>query len=68
MQNEGAEIILEEWIEERPVLPVHSRLYHLKPVGIGTPYVESLTSYVARLATAHSVHPRNLLAYEVDPT
>ena len=67
MQNEGAEIILEEWIEERPVLPVHSRLYHLKPVGIGTPYVESLTSYVARLATAHSVHPRNLLAYEVAP-
>jgi AraC-like DNA-binding protein len=49
------------------MVPAHSRLYHLEPVGIGTPYVESLTSYVARLAAAHSVHPRNLLLCEVAP-
>ncbi|MGJ9386078.1 TniQ family protein [Salipaludibacillus sp. CF4.18] len=30
-------------------------LYNLKPVGIGTPYVESLTSYITRIADAHCV-------------
>lgn len=67
MQNERDEIISEGWVEERPLLPTHSRLYHLEPVGMGTPYVESLTSYIARLAAAHSVHPRNLLLCEVAP-
>lgn len=61
------EIIAEGWFEEHVVWPAHSRLYHLEPLGIGTPYVESLTSYVARLATAHSVHPRTLLVTELAP-
>ena len=34
-------------------LPERSRLYSLSPVGIGTPQVESLSGYIARLAEAH---------------
>jgi hypothetical protein len=52
---------------ERPFIPPRSRLYHLEPIGIGTPYVESLTSYINRLAHAHCVHPRKLVAQEVQP-
>jgi len=37
-----------------PVSP-RSRLYRLEPIGIGTPFTESLTSYVCRLARAHHV-------------
>ncbi|MDQ3703930.1 MAG: TniQ family protein [Chloroflexota bacterium] len=36
-------------------LPARSRLYSLEPIGVGTGLVESLTSYVARLAYAHRV-------------
>jgi transcriptional regulator with XRE-family HTH domain len=67
MQDEGAEVIHEGWVEEQPITPPHSRLYHLEPLGTSTPYVESLTSYVARLAEAHSVHLRDLLIYELTP-
>lgn len=44
-----------------------SRLYHIEPIGIGTPYVESLTSYIKRLAEAHCVSPANLLKKEILP-
>lgn len=36
-------------------LQTPSYLYSLPPIGIGTPYVESLTSYILRLAQAHCV-------------
>ncbi|MHB1758145.1 MAG: TniQ family protein [Leptospirillum sp.] len=39
----------------------HSTLYHLEPIGIGTPLVESLTSYLARLASAHCLPVQPLL-------
>src|SRR5436305_1836548 len=61
------DIILEGWTEEQPIWPSHSRLYHLSPIGVSTPLVESLTSYIARLSAAHSVHPRSLLLVEVAP-
>jgi len=61
------DLILEGWTEEQPIWPSHSRLYHLPPIGVGTPLVESLTSYIARLAAAHHVHPRSLLLHEVAP-
>lgn len=57
----------ELWEEAPHTLPLHSRLYHLTPLGIGTPLVEGLTSYLARLAEAHSVHPRDLLIHELTP-
>ena len=44
-----------------------SHLYNLKPIGIGTPYVESLTSYIKRLAEAHSVSAGNLIRKELIP-
>jgi hypothetical protein len=65
--DERDEVIHEGWVEEQPVLLPHSRLYHLEPIGIGTPYVESLTSYVTRLAEAHSVSLRDLLIHELAP-
>ena len=45
-----------------------SRLYALDPQGAGTPLVESLTSYVARLAWAHCVTQRSLVTLQVAPT
>jgi AcrR family transcriptional regulator len=52
---------------EKPLIPPRSRLYHLEPIGIGTPYVESLTSYINRLACAHCALPGKLIAQEVQP-
>lgn len=55
------------WHVDRPDMPSRSRLYHLLPLGLGTPFVESLSSYLARLAQAHSVSVSKLLAQEVLP-
>ena len=44
-----------------PMIPPRSRLYPLAPLGVGGPDVESLTSYLTRLANAHCV-PLNKLA------
>ncbi len=57
----------ELWDLTPPITPSPSRLFHLEPIGLDTCYVESLTSYVARLAQAHSVPPGTLLAIEVKP-
>jgi transcriptional regulator with XRE-family HTH domain len=58
---------LEWWDLSRPEIPPRSRLYHLKPMGVGTPYVESLTGYLARLGEAHRVGVRRLLVVEILP-
>jgi transcriptional regulator with XRE-family HTH domain len=57
----------EEWDVTIPNLPSRSRLYCLEPVGMGTPYIESLTSYIARLAEVHCVTPKNLIMREIMP-
>ncbi|HEY9611241.1 helix-turn-helix domain-containing protein [Allocoleopsis sp.] len=57
----------ELWSPEKLQLPERSRLYHLLPVAIGTPFVESLTSYIARLAESHSVLPSVLISKEITP-
>ncbi|MEN1969719.1 TniQ family protein [Lentibacillus sp. N15] len=36
-------------------LSTRTELYNIEPVGIGTPYVESLLSYIARLAEKHNI-------------
>ena len=60
--------LLKDWeYTGSPVLPPRSRLYHLAPIGVGTPMVESLTSYICRLAAAHSVTPWMLVTREVSP-
>ncbi len=45
----------ESWNLEKPNILSPSRLYPLEPVGVGTPYTECLTSYIARLAETHVV-------------
>ncbi len=57
----------QEWDVTIPPLPPRSRLYRLEPIGRGTPYVESLTSYVARLAAEHHVMPKYLVMEEIIP-
>jgi TniQ len=48
-------------------LPPRSRLYSLEPIAVGTGRVESLTSYVMRLAEAHTVSVRVLIRREIFP-
>ncbi len=55
------------WDLTQPDLPPRSRLYHLEPIGVGTAQVESLTSYLSRLARAHSVSVRKLARLEMVP-
>ena len=52
------EMALEEyetWDTDTSLLPPLTRLYHLPPIGVGTPMVESLTGYIVRLAEEHCV-------------
>jgi TniQ len=60
-------ITYESWNFTLGSLPKRSHLYHLRPIGIGTRHVESLTGYVARLAEAHSVPTGALLTVELLP-
>ncbi len=57
----------EVWAPVREVPPPRSRLYSLAPIGIGTPEVESLSSYLNRLAQAHCVTVNTLIAHELLP-
>lgn len=50
----------ELWDITSPPPPRTSQLYHLEPIGLGTPFVESLSSYILRLAQAHHVLPIRL--------
>jgi transcriptional regulator with XRE-family HTH domain len=59
--------LCDTWDLTLPAKPLHSRLYTLKPLGMGTPDLESLTSYMARLAGAHSVSLRALVLHELLP-
>lgn len=59
--------IYESWDLRRPIIPLRTHLYQLEPVGIGTTLVESLTSFVARLAQAHCILPGVLISREVAP-
>lgn len=47
--------------------PLHSRLYCLEPIAIGSSEVESLASYITRLAEAHCVSVGNLMSKEIKP-
>jgi hypothetical protein len=51
----------------RPFVPPRSRLYALEPMGMGTPLVEGLASYVMRLAAAHQVTRTTLITQEIVP-
>ncbi len=55
----------ERWDMTAPAIPARSRFFNLSPAGIGTSMVECLTSYICRLAQAHSVTPGVLHHREV---
>jgi hypothetical protein len=57
----------EEWVVTLSPMPQPSTLYALDPTGIGTPYVESMTSYIARLAEAHCLFPGVLMRRVIVP-
>jgi transcriptional regulator with XRE-family HTH domain len=64
------EMVLEEyeaWDTDTSLLPPVTRLYHLPPIGLGTPMVESLTGYIVRLAEEHSVSAGVLYKKEIRP-
>jgi transcriptional regulator with XRE-family HTH domain len=67
MRLDKAEEGCEVWEEVPLVSILHSRLSDLEPIGVGTPMVECLTSYITRLADAHSVSPITLVTREVLP-
>jgi len=50
-----------------PHVPAHSQLYNLPPVGVGTPHTEHLCCYLSRLAGAHGVSVRALIALYIEP-
>jgi hypothetical protein len=50
-----------------PPAPPRSRLFDLRPVGVGTPHVESLTGYASRLAETHCIRPAALFRELVIP-
>lgn len=54
LESEEDTHIIERFLSTRSVL------YNLEPVGVGTPYVESLTSYISRLANEHNVKVSSL--------
>lgn len=57
----------ERWDMAEPLRPQTSALYALVPYGLGTPYVESLSSYMSRLAEAHVVTVSRLLREMLSP-
>lgn len=57
----------ELWKPDKYHLPQRSRLNHLPPIGMETPLVESLTSYIVRLAESHSISISVLMTRELAP-
>lgn len=45
-----------------PPIPERSYLYRLQPVGMGSPYCESIISYLYRLSEQHSISLERLLS------
>jgi AraC-like DNA-binding protein len=56
---------LEVYDLQLPAVPKRSALYSLDPIGIGTSMVESLTSYLIRLAYEHCVVPGVLVTTSI---
>ncbi len=60
-------IYLEHWSLKLLEIPQRSRLFSLEPVAVGTPYAESLSSYLHRLAQAHCLTSQKLVMGEIAP-
>lgn len=48
--------------QQLPHMPPRSALFSLSPIGVGTPYQESLLSFLVRTSRAHAVSPRRLIS------
>ncbi len=59
--------LYEDWDLSTPFMSPRSELHWLAPIGVGTRYVESLSSYFRRLADAHCVSPSHLFEEKVGP-
>jgi AraC-like DNA-binding protein len=59
--------IYKSWDLQKPKFPPRSQLYCLEPVGIGTPEVECLTGYIARLAQEHHLITGVLVLSHIAP-
>ncbi len=57
----------DEWDLSPLLMPPRSTLYALQPIEMGTPLVESLSSYVTRLAEAHCVFSGLLMSKVIVP-
>lgn len=51
----------DDFISEDIIMPPRSKLYNIEPIGLGTPYSESLTSYISRLAESHCTNVATLI-------
>ncbi len=59
--------LLPIWDMSVPDIPPRSRLYSLTPLGLNSPLVESLTSYICRLAYEHHLEVGTLIQYNITP-
>ena len=57
--------VFEAWDLAIEPVAARSRLYALPPIGLGTPFVESLSGYFVRLAEAHAVWASSLASKEI---
>jgi hypothetical protein len=55
------------WETTWPQLSTRTRLFNLEPIGLGTQYVESMTSYISRLAAEHQVAPWVIVSRDIAP-
>jgi AraC-like DNA-binding protein len=55
----------DSWDLAPATIPPRSRLHSIVPIGIGTPFVESLTGYMIRLAASHAVRVSDLIEHEL---
>lgn len=60
-------IYLERWNLKPLEIPPRSRLFCLEPMAVGTPYTESLSSYLNRLAQEHCLTSQKLVMGEIAP-
>lgn len=59
--------VLESWNLHKPSIPSRSQLYQLEPLGLRTPFTESLISFISRLAVAHCLPPGVLMERLLNP-
>ena len=53
-------------VDPSELLPPRSVLTTLQPLGLGTPYRESLSSFFQRLADQHSLSPKVLVQHPLN--